>query len=151
MVDQIESRHFETHNALQVFEEAASLQAHRWKFATANVDVSAITGANVAFAFRHKSNDSNGTTWEVDNIIVESGVTAINEVQALEFMIYPNPASSSIQLSKDAQRVEFISLSGQTLVIANDVSANTNLDVSSLAAGVYFVKVTTAGKTGEHL
>lgn len=51
---------------------AASIDAvmlgARWAFVDASLDLSGVSGSTVYVAFRHKSNESNGTTWEVDNV-----------------------------------------------------------------------------------
>ena len=73
--------------------------------------------------------------------------SALRTHSAIAITLYPNPATSTIQLTKAVESVEFISLSGRTLLTAQNVAANASVDVSSLASGVYFVKVTAEGQS----
>lgn len=121
----------------------------KWEWLTGTVDVSDITGSAVTFAFRHRCTASNGTSWEVDNIILQGETpSAIRKNIALDFVISPNPASSSFKLSVDADRVSVISVSGQELASYNSVSAGQSLDISSIENGIYFVKTVAGNKTG---
>ncbi|MFC5282753.1 T9SS type A sorting domain-containing protein [Pedobacter alpinus] len=64
-----------------------------------------------------------------------------------ELSVYPNPASSLVNLSFDAevyQKVEIIDLTGKMLVneTINKQESNISLDISKLATGVYNIKLT---------
>lgn len=120
--------------------DAVTLAA-RWDFVPVDVDMTGVSGTQVFFAFRHKSGETNGTTWEVDNIVVGEKPAALSTISASGTTLSPNPATSTVQLSVAANVVEFISLSGRTLLSVYNVSAKSSIDVSSLNAGVYFVKV----------
>ncbi len=92
--------------------------------------------------------DLNPTTIALDNvrkvlfIAVEStGVDAISAVGSV--YVYPNPATNFITVNGIAQAeypVEIYSSFG-LLLVSTTTSANAKIDVSSFAAGLYFVKV----------
>ena len=53
--------------------------------------------------------------------------------------LYPNPASTSLNISENVQSVEIFSLVGQKVMELNNVNA---VDVSSLQTGLYMIKLT---------
>lgn len=80
-------------------------------------------------------------------------ILGVNETATLNFSIYPNPASNTlnITLEKTIQQVEVFNNLGQ-LVTKNVEALNegsSELNVSKLEAGVYFIKLkTTDGEIG---
>lgn len=70
---------------------------------------------------------------------------SLQAAQVLEISLYPNPSTSSIQLTKSVDAISVINTSGRVLMTAQKVEANTSIDVSSLPSGVYFVKVSQEG------
>lgn len=108
----------------------------KWDFVTATVDVSAIAGDNVAFAFRHKSSDSNGTTWEVDNIVVKEGTsTSIVDLETIS-TVFGSKGLINIA-TEGVQSVTVYDFSGRvcaTQTIENNAAI-------SISAGAYIVKV----------
>ncbi len=67
---------------------------------------------------------------------------AISEDVVSDFAVYPNPATTSICFTKDVERVVFISLSGKVVMTATQLSAEQPLDISTIGAGLFFVKTT---------
>lgn len=96
----------------------------------------------VKVGFRNENNFSN-------NFITVFGVstlaTAINEPgndNAAE--IYPNPATGTINISTNQKaETEILSLQGQIMKRLNSAENPAAIDISALAKGMYFVKVTT--------
>lgn len=92
--------------------------------------------------------DLNPTTIALDNvrkvlfIAVEStGIDAISAAGSV--YVYPNPATNFITVNGVGQAeypVEIYSSFG-LLLVSTTTSANAKIDVSSFAAGLYFVKV----------
>ncbi len=120
----------------------------RWDFVNKSIDVSHIAGTKVNFAFAHKSNASNGTTWELDNVKLsgETGSSVLDVSKDL-VQLYPNPSSHHVVLSAAADVVEVWSLAGSVVMQMNKVAAGQSIDISGLQAGIYFVKLTMANKT----
>lgn len=75
---------------------------------------------------------------------VSSGSTSLKEliIKGIEFeddvLVYPNPGHEKIYLSKTANSIQIISLTGSILI--NEVNTN-KVDVSSLAKGIYFMQI----------
>jgi hypothetical protein len=85
--------------------------------------------------------DINFTSKECDYRIVNS----INDLQADKFKLYPNPTSNNIQIITDLiiDNIEVIDNSGQVVL----QSEKTDLDISSLTSGVYFVRIYSDNQT----
>lgn len=76
---------------------------------------------------------------------------SIDEVLATSVRLTPNPASSFVELSlegiSESVTVSIVDLCGRTVVSVTDADGGgkTRLDVSSLPAGPYFVRVSGIG------
>ena len=66
-----------------------------------------------------------------------AGASGINQLSDNSIQVYPNPATNYI-LAKNAQKVTILDLNGR---IINEAFNTEKVDVSSLAKGVYIVKV----------
>jgi hypothetical protein len=71
--------------------------------------------------------------------------TAIETIETDKFTVYPNPAKDEIfiQSEKPIEKVEIIDLSGRVM-INSKWSNGQSINVSSLPAGVYLVKIQTS-------
>ena len=62
------------------------------------------------------------------------------------FTIYPNPVNGNLTISKTAQitisTVAIFNMLGQQLIVIPNADSLTNVDVSSLGGGTYFLKIT---------
>jgi hypothetical protein len=95
----------------------------------------------------------NTGTSKIDDILVYGDVSAgIQQVSNNSFSIYPNPvvAGNNINLSTEmlVNSVEVFDITGK-LVLINDITTIDNnlvIDVRSLKAGMYFLKVNSEGK-----
>ena len=109
-------------------------------------DLSAYDGQTVRVGIHCVSNDS--FVLQMDSFVVE-GTLGVNDVQSLEMNIYPNPVNGNfvtIQTpSNGTKYVEVFDITGKRL-INTSLSADT-LEVSSLSAGVYLIKVTVEGQS----
>jgi len=84
----------------------------------------------------------------LDNIWVYQGVTpvGINEqVELQPITIYPNPTQHTVTLDAGNNllmqaRVEIIDLLGKSLMRSTIAATKTQLDLSHLSNGIYFVK-----------
>ena len=113
-----------------------------WVWVDVDLDVSAITGEAIYFAFVHKSDATNGTTWELDNVLLTGNVTRVEEYsKADRIAVYPNPAHQTISLTEEAHLVEVCSLSGRTVIKMQEVKAHQAINISTLQPGIYIVKI----------
>ncbi len=84
----------------------------------------------------------------MDSFVVE-GTLGVNDVQSLDMNIYPNPVNGdfvTIQTPVNGVKyVEVFDITGKRL-INTSLSADT-LEVSSLSAGMYLIKVTVEGQS----
>lgn len=73
-----------------------------------------------------------------------SHINSLNENNRIEFAIFPNPASSLLNIkltSNDLCNLEILSLDGK-VIMTIDKEENSFIDISSLEKGVYFIAVT---------
>lgn len=75
------------------------------------------------------------------------GPNGIEDAAAAVFGLYPNPASTTVRIQVDGEaRVAVIDQSGRTVAAVN-ANGSTDIDVSQLAKGAYYVRVSTADAT----
>lgn len=80
-------------------------------------------------------------------ITINRGEVAISENVVSEASIYPNPATSVLNVSAAGyNQVEIINMLGQ-VVYSNSISNNAQINVSDLNDGVYFVRLSGANGT----
>lgn len=80
-------------------------------------------------------------------ITINRGEVAISENVVSEVSIYPNPATSVLNVSAAGyNQVEIINMLGQ-VVYSNSISNNAQINVSDLNDGVYFVRLSGANGT----
>jgi len=113
--------------------------ASQWR--NDNINLNAYAGqANVMFAFE---NTSNWGTWVyIDNINI-TGTTGIAMNQAEGVSIYPNPAHNNFNVKADENisSVRVIDMLGKTVMLNYPEEKHAQVDITSLPAGIYFVKV----------
>ena len=80
-----------------------------------------------------------------NNIIcltVTRGTTGINEVAEGEVNVYPNPATTVINIDNaEGAQISVYDLSGRMVSNVNSASANQTIDASNLAKGMYIVRI----------
>jgi hypothetical protein len=128
-----------------------------WTPASANdwrneqIDLSTFLGENIMFRFVNINGYGNSTF--VDNINV-AGVLGISENElANAISLYPNPANNKVNITVndnayDSIKIQVFNSLGQRLqsTESNDQSTNNfSLDVSNLAAGLYFINIDVDG------
>lgn len=71
--------------------------------------------------------------------------TALSEVETIDFMVFPNPTDNFLTVALEENRpakVSLFNLSGKQ-VVSQVMLKRATIDLSSLSAGIYFVKVKT--------
>ena len=98
-------------------------------------------------AFRWTNNYSTYYTAGVDNIVVDlnGGVppVGIDEVEAADIVLFPNPATSNVTLRgvEAGSQVSVVDMNGRMVRDFKAANDNVRIDVSNLAKGAYFVRV----------
>jgi len=109
-------------------------------------DLSAYDGQTIRVAIHCVSNDS--YLLQMDSFVVE-GTLGLNDVQSLDMNIYPNPVNGNfvtIQTPVNGVKyVEVFDITGKRLINTSLVADT--LEVSSLSAGMYLIKVTVEGQS----
>ena len=92
--------------------------------------------------FIFTSTNTASSTWEVAEFRVYEGYDAVMENEAVSFNLYPNPASSSINIeAESAAEVQIMDMAGRTVMTVNAVEGVNTINVADLANGVYFVRM----------
>ncbi|MBK9191385.1 MAG: T9SS type A sorting domain-containing protein [Crocinitomicaceae bacterium] len=95
--------------------------------------------------------DANGCTTTAQ-VIVGSQV-GVNENDQFSFTVYPNPTSGMITIkvnSTDVNAIRISDATGRVVMVVNDASSQTEIDLSAMQRGIYFVEILngkTVGKT----
>ncbi len=114
-----------------------------WDFIDAgSVDISAYSSAATHIAFIFTSTTDGSATWELDNLKVLGVLnTGINNNSIQKLSIYPNPATSSINIvSNQAGTIKITSVSGM-LMIDNKLNSGSNtISIEDLSSGLYIIE-----------
>jgi hypothetical protein len=117
-------------------------------FGQRSLDISAAEGTLAYIGFRHHD-VSDMFALNIDDLSIFSNSLSTQDPEILEMNIYPNPVNGNfvtIQTPVNGVKyVEVFDITGKRL-INTSLSADT-LEVSSLSAGMYLVKVTVEGQS----
>ena len=105
-----------------------------------------IEASHVYLAFVFYSTDTQSSTWEITNVeVYGTGFDAVTENKVESFKLYPNPASSSVNVvAESAAEVQIMDMAGRTVMTVNVVEGANTINVAELESGVYFVKMNSA-------
>jgi hypothetical protein len=71
-----------------------------------------------------------------------NGVLGVNDTNLEGLSIYPNPATSILNVNNaENATIEIYNILGQALYTKNDISMNEQIQVSEFVAGTYFIKI----------
>jgi hypothetical protein len=91
-------------------------------------------------AYVDEANSFNATVMKYDSIL-----TGISEPQQLQTSLYPNPARDKITIETSGMpkeiTLEIVNIEGQQLITRQISQPKTQIDISTLPSGVYFVRV----------
>ena len=114
---------------------------------TITLDLSAFAEDTVALVFRLHDSPSNSLLL-FDDVIVQTGILDNPDFTSSDFMVYPNPANSEVNItgigSLGKGEITIADLNGRILATKKFNSEETiRVDISSLASGTYFMAVKT--------
>ncbi len=71
---------------------------------------------------------------------IEGVILATNDIENIEFKIYPNPAINSVNISstESIEKINIYSIHG---ILVKETTNNKTIDVSNLSNGIYFIEV----------
>lgn len=109
-----------------------------------SVDLSSYAGQGIHIAFRHY-NVSDMYALALDYVNVTAGATTgIEDINATA-NVYPNPAQDVVNVNAASQisNIELFNIAGQKVSTFNVNNTTTQIDVTELANGIYFLKINT--------
>jgi hypothetical protein len=103
------------------------------------------------FAVVFLQDDNDKTVWQSASTAPD-GALAVEEISELGLNLYPNPATTSFEVSFDNARssngsVRIIDINGKTVMTQNINSLNGTINCDGLTNGMYFVELTVDGKS----
>ena len=109
------------------------------------IDLTAYAGQEIAIAFRHHDSYNQEMIF-LDDVVVTENIAGRNDALAKQFNVFPNPASSVINIANAnalVQEVTIADINGRRVKSQkyNGV-ANAALNISELSAGAYFMTIT---------
>ncbi|WP_026704678.1 T9SS-dependent choice-of-anchor J family protein [Flavobacterium soli] len=107
------------------------------------VDFTNYTGTDSYIGLRLNPGDSPFVSMYIDNVVWSANL-ATSTFDNDAFRYYPNPVKDILNLSydKNISKVAVYNILGQEILIKNNVSNQSQIDMSPLASGTYLVKVT---------
>ncbi|MBO7444839.1 MAG: choice-of-anchor J domain-containing protein [Bacteroidales bacterium] len=102
-----------------------------------SIDLSSYAGQTIWIAF-HDVNEDAYEIW-IDDVTINAIGTGINQVSNTTFSVYPNPATSILNVEGEGLAEVYNAL-GQ-MVISENVNGTAQLNVNNLESGVYFVRM----------
>lgn len=90
----------------------------------------------------------NGVAHVVDKVLLASFL-GLENTSALQFNVFPNPATNEIQIAGINGNVSIADMSGKVLI--NKAINNETIDISTLSSGSYVLSVESNGKSGKQL
>ncbi len=117
--------------------------------------LTAFTGvSNVIFRFIFQSDDNtNQKGIVIDDFLITGTNLATDKFELNKMAIYPNPSKGIFNLSLNnlpIDAIELYDLAGKSINVISNLKINSNesqLDLTSVANGVYFVKITANDQT----
>jgi hypothetical protein len=95
-------------------------------------------------AYTDAGNGNKATVMKYDSVFV-----GIKEQQKSKFSLYPNPATDkiTIELSEAPKEttLSIVNLEGQELITSKITNPKTQINISNLPTGIYFVRITNVG------
>lgn len=107
-----------------------------------DVDISAYASDNFTLAFRHQGSNSDGSISQIDNLsIVEGGPVSVSNQNAIDFNVYPNPATTELNFDLEGTHQLFIMDAAGNMNQRATINGNTKIALDALNPGMYFIQI----------
>lgn len=120
---------------------------------TASIDTAG-DASTIQFVFTY--GDGDGWAWSagLDNVVfTRTQVLGVSQETVEGFTFAPNPAQNILNLNSQndmIDRASIVNILGQTVIETEVKATSSTLDISSLAAGTYILKVAVGDETGSY-
>lgn len=134
-----------TGNTVEDFTTAAANFTATKNWVGRNVELSQYAGQTVYIAFRHHD-VTDMYMLDIDDIKISSERVSIDEVESNMISLYPNPASEMVSVNAEGiegkVNVQILDLTGRVMMQQEGAAQSFRFNVSTLAKGSYFVRMT---------
>ena len=124
-----------------LFSESGDNAAYEFR----NVSLADYAGQTIFIAF-HNITAMGGDAMAIDDLRIGEGEVSIDQVASTAISVSPNPATGMVNVSAEGIEgrvsVEIVDLNGRVVMQQQGNAASYRFDVSNLAAGAYFVRLT---------
>ncbi len=141
-------------NFILLFEETLTASREQGVWFERDIDLSAYNNQPIYIAWRH-FNSVDVFRMNLDDITVTStsGGSGIAEtLPNINVKVHPNPVISDLKIEceKNIDKLELYDSFGRIVISQENVQNNSSINVSSLANGIYILKLRTAEGVGEY-
>ncbi len=87
--------------------------------------------------------NNNVGSYQIEIEVIRQGVTTgLDENAASQVLVYPNPANNAINIVHDGyDQISLVNINGQVIQSSSTTQNITNMDLSAVSAGVYFIQL----------
>jgi hypothetical protein len=120
-------------------------------------DVSAYVNANMTFRFTYNDDQGDGTGawgWHggIDNFRLETNALGVQDNFIDGFTMYPNPVDNKLNISaaNNIEQIAIFDILGRKVLNQSLNLNNTEIDVSTLERGAYFIRISSGSQIGSY-
>lgn len=114
-----------------------------WTSQSVNLSDFGLDGEQVHIAFVNRTYDGFKLYLDSISVFVDDPV-GINELNALEVQMYPNPASENVYFNQALEVINVYSMRGESILSAENT---TSINISNLPVGIYHLELKKDGHT----
>lgn len=124
---------------------ATGATTYLWNNGSTDASINPSTGFDLPMTFEVTGTNNEGCSTTASITILVEACVSVEELQAAKIRLMPNPASSEVTIESDADALwQIADPAGRILLEGNLQKGAQSVNISSLAAGVYLVRLQTS-------
>jgi hypothetical protein len=131
---------------------AGGATSYTWSNSNTNgTSITVTPSVSVVYNYSVTGTDNNGCIAGSSANLTVSACTGLKENNtSMSVRVYPNPSNGDLTVETDnnsVKTIQVIDLTGRTVLSDNGTDVKVKFNLGNLANGIYYVKVTSEGKT----